>query len=222
MSAFRRPLAIAVAGLALAATAAAPALAAKGAPAKPTAAAGNAGAATIAQVEKAAGKKIQLGKTVTLQTTAGTIEIVLFPKEAPKTVENFTKLVKKGFYDGTTFHRVIPGFVSQGGDPLSKKLKPGDPQIGTGGPGYDIPDEHGNGLKHLPGAVAMAHSSLPNSAGSQFYIVHKPIPHLDGGYTIFGHVTKGFGVALKMTPSDRDGAPNQVATPVKIIKATIK
>lgn len=214
---FATPMRAAVAAFALAALVAAPASA------KQTVAANSSGgAASIAEVEKASGKKVVLGPTVVLKTTRGTIEIVMFPKAAPKTVENFTKLVKKGFYDGTTFHRVIPGFVSQGGDPLSKKLKAGDPQIGTGGPGYDIPDEHGNGLKHLPGAVAMAHSSLPNSAGSQFYITHKPIPHLDGGYTIFGQVTKGFDVALKLTPSERDGAANTAAAPDKIIKATIK
>lgn len=216
---FAPPLRAALAAVALAALVAAPA-SAKQAIAKTANTSG--GAATIAEVEKAAGKKVVLGPTVVLKTTRGTIEIVMFPKAAPKTVENFTKLVKKGFYDGTTFHRVIPGFVSQGGDPLSKKLKAGDPQIGTGGPGYDIPDEHGNGLKHLPGAVAMAHSSLPNSAGSQFYITHRPIPHLDGGYTIFGHVTKGFDVALKLTPSERDGAPNTAAAPDKILKATVK
>ena len=201
------------------ATFAAPALA-KQTVAKPMS--GSGGAVSVAEMEKASGKKIVPGRTVVLQTSRGTIEILLFPKAAPKTVENFTKLVKKGFYDGTTFHRVIPGFVSQGGDPLSKKLKAGDPQIGTGGPGYDIPDEHGNGLKHLPGAVAMAHSSLPNSAGSQFYITHRPIPHLDGGYTIFGLVTKGFDLALKMAPSERDGAANTAAQPDKIIKATIR
>ncbi len=213
------PIRAALAAVAAAAFVTAPAVA-KPSPAKP-AMSTSGGAISIAEVEKASGKKVQLGRTVTLKTTRGTIEITLFPKAAPKTVENFTKLVKKGFYDGTTFHRVIPGFVSQGGDPLSKKLKAGDPQIGTGGPGYDIPDEHGNGLKHLPGAVAMAHSSLPNSAGSQFYITHRPISHLDGGYTIFGHVTKGFDVALKLTPSERDGAPNSAA-PDRIIKATIR
>lgn len=178
--------------------------------------------ATLAEVEKMAGKKIEKGHTVVLQTSGGTIEIVLFPKAAPKTVANFEKLVKQGFYDGTTFHRVIPGFVSQGGDPLSKKLKPGDPTIGTGGPGYMIADEHSNGLKHLPGAVAMAHSSLPDSAGSQFYISHRAIAHLDGGYTIFGQVTKGFDIALKMSPSDRDGAPIEKPKSDKIIKATLK
>lgn len=166
--------------------------------------------ATLAGVEKAAGHKVAAQSKVVLKTSAGDIEMVLFPKEAPKTVENFIKLARQGFYDGTTFHRVIPGFVSQGGDPLSKSLPAGHPRIGTGGPGYNIPDEHGNKLRHLPGAVAMAHSAMPNSAGSQFYIAHAPIPHLDGGYTIFGHVTKGFEHAVNMAPSDGGGVPTKI------------
>jgi peptidyl-prolyl cis-trans isomerase B (cyclophilin B) len=172
-------------------------------------------AATLAEVEKAAGHKPFVGSRVLLKTSKGDIEIALFPKDAPKTVENFTKLVKQGFYDATTFHRVIPGFVSQGGDPLSKTLPAGNPQIGTGGPGYNIQDEHGNKLRHLPGAVAMAHSAAPNSAGSQFYIAHSAIPHLDGGYTIFGHVTKGFEHAVSFPATDGGGSP------AKIIKATL-
>ncbi|MEB3329152.1 MAG: peptidylprolyl isomerase [Candidatus Sericytochromatia bacterium] len=151
-----------------------------------------------------------------LKTSKGVIELVLFPKEAPRTVENFLKLTRKGFYNGTTFHRVIPGFVSQGGDPLSKTLPAGHPRIGTGDAGYAIPDEHGNGLKHLPGVVAMAHSSAPNSAGSQFYITHGPIPHLDGGYTIFGLVTRGFDHAVAFRPSDEGGTPD------KILQATVR
>lgn len=215
MTAFTTRFALATAGLALAVGIyTAPALA------KPPV--GSGGAATIAEVEKAAGKKVVLGQTVTLKTSRGTIEFVLFPKAAPKTVANFVKLVKMGFYDGTSFHRVLPGFVTQGGDPESKKRPVGDPIIGTGGPGYMIPDEHGNGLKHLAGSVAMAHSSMPNSAGSQFYIAHSAIAHLDGGYTIFGQVTKGFDLALKMQASDRDGAPNTAAKVDRIIKATVK
>ncbi|MEB3224032.1 MAG: peptidylprolyl isomerase [Candidatus Sericytochromatia bacterium] len=171
---------------------------------------------TLVELEKAAGHKIKTGQTVVLKTSKGTVEIVLFPKEAPKTVENFLKLTRRGFYDGTTFHRVIPGFVSQGGDPLSKTQPAGDPQIGTGGPGWNIPDEHGNGLKHLPGVVAMAHSAAPNSAGSQFYITHGPIPHLDGGYTIFGLVTKGFEHAVAFQATDQGGKPD------RILKATVR
>lgn len=172
-------------------------------------------AASLAEVGKAAGHKPALGPTVLLKTSKGDVEIVLFPKDAPKTVENFTKLVKRGFYDGTSFHRVIPGFVSQGGDPLSKTLPAGHPRIGMGGPGYTIPDEHRNKLRHLPGAVAMAHSAQLNSAGSQFYIAHTAIPHLDGGYTIFGHVVKGFEHAVTF-PASGGGA-----APAKILKASL-
>ena len=132
---------------------------------------------------------------VTLVTTKGTILIKLFPEEAPKTCENFEKLINKKFYDGLTFHRVEPGFVIQGGDPK------GD---GTGGPGYAIKDEMNKSLRHNRGAVAMANSG-PDSAGSQFYIViAKPAPHLDNGkYTIFGQVIAGQDVAEKITVGDK-------------------
>lgn len=176
--------------------------------------------APLTQVNKMAGKKVETGKKVRIQTTKGTFEIVLFPKAAPKTVANFIALAKKGFYDGTTFHRVIPGFVAQGGDPLSKTLPAGDGRIGTGDAGKNIPDEHGNGLHHLPGALAMAHSSMPNSASSQFYVCLGPIPHLNGGYTIFGHVVKGFDVVQKLQATEGQGSsPN--AKPDKMIKVTV-
>jgi cyclophilin family peptidyl-prolyl cis-trans isomerase len=130
-----------------------------------------------------------------IETAKGVIKIKLFPEEAPKTVENFVKLANKGFYNGLTFHRVEPGFVIQGGDPK------GD---GTGGPGYTIPDEQDKTLKHNRGAVAMAKSSAPNSAGSQFYIViDKPAPQLDGGYTVFGQVISGQNVAEKIAKGDK-------------------
>jgi cyclophilin family peptidyl-prolyl cis-trans isomerase len=123
----------------------------------------------------------------------GEIAIEFFPADAPKTVENFVKLASEGFYDGTTFHRVVPGFVAQGGDPLSKKLPAGDRQIGTGGPGYSIKAEF-NKRKHERGVVAMARSQDPNSAGSQFYITLAPAYQLDGNYTVFGRVTSGMNV----------------------------
>jgi cyclophilin family peptidyl-prolyl cis-trans isomerase len=188
--------------------------------AAPALAAGPA-AATLAEVNKAAGKKVEPGKHVRIQTTKGTFEIVLFPKAAPKTVANFISLAQKGFYNGTTFHRVIPGFVVQGGDPLSKKLPAGNPQIGTGGADHNIPDEHGNGLHHLVGAVAMAHSAMPNSASSQFYVTLSKIPHLDGGYTIFGQVVKGMDVVEKLAPTERDGVPIQNVKPDKMVKVTV-
>ena len=132
---------------------------------------------------------------VTMVTTKGTIKMKLYPEEAPKTVENFVKLIKKGYYNGLKFHRVEPGFVVQGGDPK------GD---GTGGPGYTIPDETNKKLKHNRGAVAMAKSSAPDSAGSQFYIViEKPASFLDGGYTVFGQVISGQEVAEKIAIGDK-------------------
>lgn len=115
------------------------------------------------------------------------IEAELYPEVAPKTVENFLKLAKEGFYDGLTFHRVIKGFMIQGGDPNGN---------GTGGPGYSIVGEfaangHKNDLKHERGVLSMARAQDPNSAGSQFFIMHEDAPHLDGQYAAFGKVTKG-------------------------------
>jgi cyclophilin family peptidyl-prolyl cis-trans isomerase len=183
--------------------------------------AAHAAAASLADVNKAAGMTVATGKHVRFQTTKGTFEVVLFPKVAPKTVDNFIALVKKGLYNGTTFHRVIPGFVAQGGDPLSKKLAPGNPQIGTGGADKNVPDEFGAGLHHLAGTLAMAHSGMPNSGSSQFYVCFEPIPHLDGGYTIFGHVVKGFDVVQKLQPTERDGVPIQNVKPDKMLKVTV-
>ena len=177
--------------------------------------------ATLKDVDKAAGKHVVTGKHIRFQTTKGTFEIVLFPKAAPKTVAQITELARKGFYNGTTFHRVIPGFVAQGGDPLSKKLPAGNPQIGTGGADKNIPGEMHNGLKHLPGSFAMARSMDPDSASSQFYIAFQPLPNLDDNYTVFGQVTKGFDVVQKLQPTERDGAPIQNVKPDKIVKATV-
>ena len=114
----------------------------------------------------------------------GEIRIELFPEDAPKTVESFVTLSKKGFYNGLTFHRVVPGFVAQGGDPK------GD---GTGGPGYTVKAEF-NKRPHVRGTLAMARSQHPDSAGSQFYICFAPQPSLDGKYTVFGQVVKGMEV----------------------------
>lgn len=178
-------------------------------------------AATMAQVDKAAGHKVVTGDKVKFITTKGSFEVVLFPKEAPKTVANFEALVKKGFYNGTTFHRVIPGFMAQGGDPLSKKLPPGNPQIGTGGSGHNIPDEFSPHLKHLTGTLAMAHASMPNSASSQFYICFAPAPFLDGQYTIFGQVIQGMNVVNKIQPTERNNMPLANVKPDRILKAEI-
>ena len=115
------------------------------------------------------------------------IKAELYPEIAPNTVNNFISLVKKGFYDGLIFHRVIPGFMIQGGDPLGK---------GLGGPGYGIKGEFlqngfKNELKHSRGVLSMARAGDPNSAGSQFFIMHDDAPHLDGGYAAFGKVIEG-------------------------------
>jgi peptidyl-prolyl cis-trans isomerase B (cyclophilin B) len=123
----------------------------------------------------------------------GEIRIELYPEDAPKTVESFITLSKKGFYDGLTFHRIEPGFVAQGGDPK------GD---GTGGPGYTLKAEF-NKRKHVRGTVAMARSQNPDSAGSQFYICFAPAPHLDNNYTIFGQVTAGMDVVDRIKPGDK-------------------
>lgn len=121
------------------------------------------------------------------------ILIELFPEHAPGTVENFENLIKKGFYNGLTFHRVIPGFVSQGGDPNGN---------GTGGPGYTIKCETaGNPHKHKAGALSMAHAGR-DTGGSQFFIVHEPQPHLDGVHTVFGQVVEGMDTVLRMRNGD--------------------
>ena len=127
---------------------------------------------------------------VTLETTAGVIKAELYPEVAPNTVNNFLSLVQKGFYDGTIFHRVIPGFMIQGGDPKG---------VGSGGPGYCIKGEfRANGFKnkllHSRGVLSMARTMAPNSAGSQFFIMHAAAPHLDGQYAAFGKVIEGMDV----------------------------
>jgi peptidyl-prolyl cis-trans isomerase B (cyclophilin B) len=126
-------------------------------------------------------------------TSKGTIELSLDAKAAPITTNNFVVLARKKFYDGLVFHRVEPGFVIQGGDPQ------GD---GSGGPGYTIPDE-ASGLRHEDGSLAMAKSSAPDSAGSQFYITLGRQSELDGKYTVFGGVTSGKDIASKIVVGDK-------------------
>jgi peptidyl-prolyl cis-trans isomerase B (cyclophilin B) len=125
--------------------------------------------------------------------SGGQIRVEFFPEDAPKTVENFITLTKKGYYNGLIFHRVVPGFVVQGGDPK------GD---GTGGPGYTIKAEF-NKRKHERGSLAMARSQHPDSAGSQFYITYGPQPHLDGNYTVFGQVVSGMEHVDRIKQGDR-------------------
>ena len=123
----------------------------------------------------------------------GEVRVEFFPQEAPKTVENFVTLATKGFYDGLAFHRVVPGFVVQGGDPSGN---------GTGGPGYTTKAEF-NQRTHVRGTLAMARSQHPDSAGCQFYITYGPQPHLDGSYTVFGQVVAGMEHVDQIRQGDR-------------------
>ena len=135
-----------------------------------------------------------------IDTVQGVIELELFPDEAPNTVANFEKLANEGFYDGTTFHRVIPNFMIQGGDPFSKT---GKGRVGTGGPGYTIKCEtHRNTHKHVAGTLSMAHAGK-DTGGSQFFICHSPQRHLDGVHTVFGQVTSGMEVVNKIKQNDK-------------------
>jgi peptidyl-prolyl cis-trans isomerase B (cyclophilin B) len=145
-----------------------------------------------------------MSKTATFDTNKGQIVAELFDKDAPKTVENFEKLANSGFYDGVKFHRVIADFVVQGGDPLSRDLAPGDPRIGTGGPGYKIKCETaGNPRKHEVGALSMAHAGK-DTGGSQFFMVlnEDNTRHLNGVHTVFGKITKGLDVMKKIAKND--------------------
>ena len=124
-------------------------------------------------------------------TSKGRMVAEFWEKDAPQTVANFKKLARQGFYNGTGFHRIMKGFMIQGGDPNSKN--PNAPDLGTGGPGYNINDEFNSHL-HVKGVLSMAHTSAPNSGGSQFFIMHATQPHLDGKYTAFGRVIEGMDV----------------------------
>ena len=152
--------------------------------------------------------------TITM-ADGGIIKAELYPEHAPNTVNNFLSLVKKGFYNGLTFHRVIPGFMIQGGCPYG---------TGTGGPGYTIKGEFpsndvANPIKHDRGVLSMARAMHPDSAGSQFFIMHKKAPHLDGDYAPFGAVTDGMDVvdAIAAVPTDFRDKP---VTPVVIETVT--
>ena len=143
-------------------------------------------------------------KTATFETNRGTISAELYEQDAPGTVANFEKLANSGFYDGVKFHRVIPGFVVQGGDPLSRDLPEGDRKIGTGGPGYHIKCEtKGNPRKHEVGALSMAHAGK-DTGGSQFFMVldEGATRHLNGVHTVFGKITEGLDVMKQIKAND--------------------
>ncbi len=141
-----------------------------------------------------------MAKTARIETSKGTIVADLFDTEVPNTVANFEKLANSDFYDGTRFHRVIPNFMIQGGDPLSKE--PGNSRVGTGGPGYKIKCEtHLNSHKHVAGTLSMAHAGK-DTGGSQFFICHSPQPHLDRVHTVFGQVREGMDVVNGIRQND--------------------
>jgi peptidyl-prolyl cis-trans isomerase B (cyclophilin B) len=149
--------------------------------------------------------------SATLHTSEGTIELELFPEAAPKTVENFEKLSRDGFYDGIIFHRVIPDFMIQGGDPTG---------TGMGGPGYEFEDEF-NENRVVRGALAMANAG-PNTNGSQFFIVTaEATPWLDGKHTVFGRVTSGMDVVDRISQLDRD-ANDRPRKPVTIERVELR
>ena len=138
-------------------------------------------------------------KKAVFDTVRGTIELELYADEVPNTVANFEKLANSGFYDGTKFHRVIPNFMIQGGDPISKT---GKGRVGTGGPGYHIKCETDkNTHKHIAGTLSMAHAGK-DTGGSQFFICHSPQRHLDGVHTVFGQVIKGMDVVNAIQGND--------------------
>ncbi len=158
-----------------------------------------------------------------INTSVGRIVIKFFPEKAPNHVKNFIDLAQKHFYDGTKFHRVIPGFMIQGGDPNTKK--PDTSAWGQGGPGYNVNAEFSD-IPHMRGIVSMARSNDPNSAGSQFFIMHGANPSLDGKYSVFGEVLEGMDVVdkiatAKTVPQDRPVDPVSIKS-VEVTKWPVK
>ena len=152
-------------------------------------------------------------KSATIDTSEGTIQLEFWSDVAPGHVENFSKLAKKGFYDNLIFHRVIPGFMIQGGCPDG---------TGSGGPGYQIKAEFNRRAdrRHVRGVLSAARSNNPDSAGSQFFLMHQDSPHLDGQYSAFGIITSGLDVVDKIVAA-KTGADDRPLKPAKILKITI-
>lgn len=160
------------------------------------------------------------GVQVRFETTAGNLTLEFMPEVAPKHVENFVKLSRDGFYDGTRFHRVIPGFMIQGGDPNTKTDN--ERSWGTGGPGWSV-DAEFNDIHHERGILSMARSSDPNSAGSQFFLVHGEAGFLDNQYTVFGRLVEGFDVLDEIVGGDTvpGGEGSRPVNPVTVTKAVV-
>ncbi len=162
------------------------------------------------------------GGGATITTNFGNVELELYPQDAPKTVENFRQLANTGFYNGLIFHRIVPDFVIQGGDPNTRDINNKN-NWGTGGPGWNIKAEF-NKNKHSRGALSMARSQDPHSAGSQFFIVLKDSNFLDGQYTVFGRVVSGMDNVVDKIASlktDATDAPLETGQ-AKIIKITVR
>ena len=168
-------------------------------------------------------KAAATNEVAVIKTTVGDMVIAFWPDVAPKTVENFKTLARKGFYNGTAFHRIIQGFMIQGGDPYTKD--PNKEELwGTGGPGYTIAAEF-NDRPHERGVISMARSALPDSAGSQFFICHGRAASLDGHYTAFGKLIKGDDVLEKIATTpvrpDRRGEPSRPVKRIEVISVKI-
>lgn len=159
---------------------------------------------------------------VRFETAKGDLLIEFFPEIAPKHVENFISLAKSGFYDGTKFHRVIPGFMIQGGDPNTKSPEGPSNRWGTGGPGHSVDAEFSD-KPHVKGILSMARSQDPNSAGSQFFVVHGDARSLDNNYTVFGSVVDGLGTIDNIVEGKckSGGEGSSPVDPVEIIKAHV-
>jgi peptidyl-prolyl cis-trans isomerase B (cyclophilin B) len=172
-------------------------------------------AADKAPAGKAEGAK---GPKAVIKTKFGDLDVVFFPEKAPKHVENFIALAKSGFYNGTIFHRVIPGFMIQGGDPNTKDLNKPE-TYGQGGPSQRLKAEF-NDIPHRRGILSMARTNDPNSAGSQFFIVVKDSNFLDGQYTVFGEVVRGMEVADKIVnlPRNSRDLPNERAEMTVVVE----
>lgn len=178
-------------------------------------------AATIADMEEAAGHLLHLGARLAFETERGSFTVVTFPREAPATVEQVVRLARNGYYDGLSIHRIIRRTAIQFGDPKTRTLPAAHPEVGKGGSGKTLPPEFkGQTVRYLSGTVGLAHGKDPNSGDSQIFITTSDAPHLDEGYTVLGQVTSGMDVVRHLTMGDRivratvaQEDPGVIATP---------